>query len=259
MHAENYGPYIIASHTLKLSVCFSLKAGMSTWPRFIWNMSGLEHQRGDATKRHGRVPHTPGTPDAVSSFLTNDWKPFYDNYTAEEGWTHVLAVRDPLERLLSSYLSWCPEIDTKHKEAKPHCLNFLKPPHNVSFASFVAALRPSLVDPHFSLQSSRCARWPHHDPVLRWSQAAAYHATATDPLTTLHAAGTTLCERLRLPRSTCDAYFPPSSDKRRRFLAGTKVARYYYGESNSTTSQIVEDALRLYRHDYQALRFPYPA
>jgi hypothetical protein len=248
-HAE-IGPYIVASHPLKLSVCFSLKAGLSQWPGFIWNVSGLGPFPGWS---HRSEPHTPGKPDAVNSFIGKAWKPFYDKHTAEEGWTHVLAVRDPLERLLSSYLYWCARVP----RLKGHCLNFLA--HNVTFASFVAALQPSLADPHFSLQSSRCGGWPHHDPVLRWSQTAADSATAADQLMTLHAAGTTLCERLRIPRSTRDVYFPPSSTRNGRTMAGTKAALYYYGESNATTSQIVKDALRLYQHDYQALRFPYPA
>jgi hypothetical protein len=80
-------------------VCLGYKAASSEWRPFIFNISGAELTR--PTYEQTYLP-TNGDP-LVAEFIEKDWQGFYKDHTS--GWLHVLAVRDPLERLLSGYMN----------------------------------------------------------------------------------------------------------------------------------------------------------
>jgi hypothetical protein len=174
------------------------------------------------------------------------------------------------------------------------CVNFAN--QSVSFPEFVSALRVgTYIDPHFQLQSAHCEGWDQHGMVVRWSRshgmttadtasidtqiraaaaAASVHApeayeswprkTDQPPpvLTSLQEGAGAVCDRLGIPRSTCDVFFPVKSVAEHATKAGAMLAQMYCpgsdGASAGRTFPILQQALYLYLRDYDALRFPYP-
>jgi len=82
---------------------------------------------------------------------------------AGSGWTKIVALRDPLERIVSGYLDWC--VDGHGK--RDHCSNFEDGAANPSFEEFALALaaKPS-TDLHFMPQSTFCGL---KHPGVNWT------------------------------------------------------------------------------------------
>jgi hypothetical protein len=96
------GAELFVSYPQRLSVCLSYKSAFKSWRPWIHNISGTEMPK-NSTYRPTYVPSRKDP--AVAEFLGRDWQGFYTD--SSSGWLHVLAVRDPLERLLSGYMNKC--------------------------------------------------------------------------------------------------------------------------------------------------------
>jgi hypothetical protein len=97
-----FGAQLFVSYPHRLSVCMSNKAAFKNFRPFIHNISGTQ-----VPKRLTYLPtYVPSKRSpAAAEFLGRDWQGFYTSHSS--GWLHVLAVRDPLERLLSGYMNKC--------------------------------------------------------------------------------------------------------------------------------------------------------
>jgi hypothetical protein len=97
-----FGAELLVSYPHRFSVCLSYKSAFSGWRAFIHNISGT----GQPAAPTFRPTYLPSREDpAAAEFLGRDWQGFYKDNSS--GWLHVLAVRDPLERLLSGYMNKC--------------------------------------------------------------------------------------------------------------------------------------------------------
>lgn len=96
------GAQLFVSYPHRFSVCISNKAAFKNWRPFIHNISGTMVPR-KITYRPTYVPSEQNC--AAAEFIGRDWQGFYTKHSS--GWLHVLAVRDPLERLLSGYMNKC--------------------------------------------------------------------------------------------------------------------------------------------------------
>ena len=176
-------------------------------------------------------------------------------------WIKVVAVRDPLERLLSAFLDKCTSYPANDSHHAMHCISFART--MPSFDEFVRKLTPSSIvnDHHFNLQSNFCQLRPSKP---RFSPLAHPPASETLP----H-----MLPEYDVVLKMSEPDFLPQVDAllarvgidlrlRRRFLPGASAARHRTGAarrmSSFYTRSLAERALRLYRRDYEAfgLRMP---
>lgn len=270
----------------KLSVCVGFKAAYSEWRGLVHALAHpsvslrgdvVVDARGRPFRQHmeysggfePRLKKRVGSGGFMGDHLHNGWAEFYAS-TPE--WHHVLAVRDPLERLYSGYLDKCVANRPGTSEHRKNCLmrgslRCTDPSATPEFAEFVHGLRSlwalpkahphSLRHPksngHFCLQSSACGGFRNHSAVLRWQSHGVNGSRS------LQKQGRALCTLLRRPVAICEYFFAKaragSATSRHRTSAAVWNLRhsYFFNDSN-----VLREAMEIYGDDYAALGIPRP-
>eukprot|EP00041_Stephanoeca_diplocostata_P012138 m.202427 g.202427 ORF g.202427 m.202427 type:complete len:312 (+) comp18829_c0_seq1:456-1391(+) len=162
------------SSTHKLAFCAMHKNSMTTWTRLfmdltvtdpterksmtlwpLWHkLCNLRREPCSTARISAGIPdqrllQAPISDVAVTRRLTAILR--------NKEWIKVVALRDPVDRLLSGYLNWCVEYAPGSEFHKAHCLNFPdSKPTLEEFAATLVARGNAAANKHFAPQSMFC-------------------------------------------------------------------------------------------------------
>jgi len=235
---------LLASQTHRLSICVPYKAAMSQWTWLLWTMSNGTNCNTSAPGR--RLLLSPGgiemqyAGDRVLS--VTGWQDFYNTFTSERfnrddvttaqhrmpDFRHIHVIREPLERLVSSYLDRCLKRRVSWCGGESDRWGIGDEPTLKSFRRFVRLLHTRAMksgplgvsDEHFKNQTDGCnsvlleprgLEQQGHIRLLWQSQSEALLPPSLSATASLHEQVMSICSDTSLPRSICSAAFPPKS------------------------------------------------
>lgn len=254
---------LFVSWVARLSICVAFKAAYLEMRELTYEISNVpinktvREQIPTIVLRDGntmfKIPRQlPAEPIyVIGDLFGHIWQRVYHDLPT---FTHLLVVRDPLERLLSAYLDRC--VATKTVQDRSVCANFPFLSYTPTFKQFVSAMHHEMnhsqqrymiheVDSHWRWQITGCGTRHATLTVIPW------RTVENDSTTSLHAASLRICKIANRPSRNCNS-IPFESKADHRTGSAARIAEYYQ-------LPVLREAMNLYAGEYEALKLPIPS
>ena len=245
---------VFVSYLGRISACVPPKCGTTSWIEALQDISGIE----SAEVTHKRFITDWYDRNGLRTLSLNASLGFVRNH--RRGWSHIIVIRDPLERLLSGYLERCRHKIRDSYVTLDDCAFAAgekgEAPSFDEFIDQVSGLAPNNgdlasleVNDHFRLQSSQCGPPQQYDFVVIWSQQSKDMNLTSQVEDTFNKIG--------LPGRIQKTYFPHRTSVPAGMhnfhsqLAGAKLKRYY-------TPAILHKVVPLLAPDYNMYNMTLP-